>query len=268
MTTDTEAVLSAEDVRAILAACAPHGVLGGGQALAFWADRLTVHRPADLQAAVTADADFIGDSALARKLGEKLGWQCWIPSLDDVTSQTGKVTRKLKDGSVKQVDFLSGVVGLTTKDVVRRASELQVQGIGTLRVMHPIDVLDSRIQNLDLIPAKRNKMGIAQAALAVAVARAWIHHEIHAEGGERAALKLLERVVAIAEDIGAIRVFLLHGIEPLDAVPVNDFVATSNLHTKRWPQIVARVTAQREKIRRLMESRGRKPRTKLGQRRS
>ena len=261
MKTDTEAVLSAEDVTAILAGCSPEGVLVGGQALAFWADRLNVPRPANLQTAVTADADFIGDSALARKLGEKLGWQCWIPSLDEVTSRTGKVTRKLKDGSVKQVDFLSGVVGLTTKDVVRRASELKVQSIGTLRVMHPIDVLDSRIQNLDLIPGKRGKMGIAQATLAVAMARAWIQHEIHTEG-ERSALKLLERVAAIAQDIGAVRVFLLYGIEPLDAVPVNDFLATSNLHTKRWPQIVQRVSAQRERLRRLMAPKDAKPRSK------
>lgn len=260
MTIDTEATLSPADVKTILAACSSEAVLVGGQALAFWASHLNVPRPADLQAAVTADADFIGDAALARKLGERLGWQCWIPGLDDATSQTGKVTSKLKDGSVKQVDFLSGVVGLATKDVVRRSSEMQVPGIGRLRVMHPIDVLDSRIQNLDLIPAKRTPMGIAQAVLAIAVARGWIKHEIQAEG-ERGALKLLERVVAIAEDIGAIRVFLLYGIDPLTAIPVDDF-ATSNLHTKRWPQIVERVTAQREKLRRLMEAQPKKPRAK------
>lgn len=252
---DVEAPLAPEDVARILSVCSPEGLLVGGQALAFWADRLEVDRPAELTSGVTADADFIGDSALARRLGKHLGWRTWIPALDDATPQTGKVTHRLKNGTVKQVDFLSGVAGLTTKDLVRRAVELDVPGIGLLRVIHPIDVLDSRIQNLHLLPEKRTPGGVAQAALAVGVARAAIRREI-AEHGERTALKLLERVAEIATDIAAIRVFLLYAIEPLDAVPLEDFRTTPALHKARWPQIVAAVSAKRETLRRLAASRG------------
>src|SRR5213595_1116725 len=117
---DIEEPLTPQEVQAILSICSPRGVLVGGQALAFWADHLQVKRPANLVSGVTADADFIGDAALAKNLGKRLGWNTWIPSLDDATPQTGKVTHRLKNGSVKQVDFLSGVVGLTTKDLVRR----------------------------------------------------------------------------------------------------------------------------------------------------
>jgi hypothetical protein len=67
-------------------------------------------------------------------------------------------------------NFLSGVVGLTT-----------------LRVIHPIDVLDSCIQNLHLLPEKRADAGIAHARLAVDVARAFIRQEV-ATLGERAGL--------------------------------------------------------------------------------
>jgi hypothetical protein len=103
-----------------LSICSPRGLLVGGQALAFWADHLQVELPATLVSGVTADADFIGDSGLAKDLGKHLGWQVWIPTLDDSTPQTGKVTHRTKNGEVKQVDFLSGVVGLTTKDLARR----------------------------------------------------------------------------------------------------------------------------------------------------
>lgn len=80
----TEAVLSPEEVRKILGVCSPEAVLVGGQALGFWADRYGVSRPAPLLPAVTADVDFIGGSALARKLGEAGGlprrnspfWSC------------------------------------------------------------------------------------------------------------------------------------------------------------------------------------------------
>ena len=247
---DTEAPLTPEDVQKILSICSPRGLLVGGQALAFWADHLEVKRPANLVSGVTADADFIGDAVLARSLGKRLGWETWIPALDDATPQTGKVSHRLKNGGVKQVDFLSGVAGLTTKDLARRAVEMEVPDIGHLRVIHPIDVLDSRIQNLHLLPEKRTKAGISQARLSVDVARAFIRQEV-ATRNERAGLKLLERVAEIASDIAAVRVFLLYGIDPLEAIPLEDFRTTSALHKARWPQIVAEVGEKRETLRKL-----------------
>jgi hypothetical protein len=247
---ETEAPLTPEDVQKILSICSPRGLLVGGQALAFWADHLQVERPVNLVSGVTADADFIGDSALAKDLAARLGWQVWIPALDDSTPQTGKVTHRAKNGKVKQVDFLSGVVGLTTKDLARRAIEMEMPNIGRLRVIHPIDVLDSRIQNLHLLPQKRTDAGIAQARLAVDVARAFIRQEV-ATRSERVGLKLLERVGDIAGDIAAVRVFLLYGIDPLKAVPLEDFRTTSALHKVRWPQIVVEVGEKRESLRKL-----------------
>jgi hypothetical protein len=246
---DVQAPLTPEDVQKILSICSPRGLLVGGQALAFWADHLRVERPANLVSGVTADADFIGNSALAKDLARHLGWQIWIPALDDSTPQTGKVTHRTKSG-VKQVDFLSGVVGLTTKDLARRAIEMEVPNIGHLRVIHPIDVLDSRIQNLHLLPEKRTDAGIAQARLAVDVARAFIRQEL-ATRDERAGLKLLERVADIAADMAAVRVFLLYGVDPLKGVPLDDFRTSSALHKVRWPQIVAEVGEKRESLRRL-----------------
>jgi hypothetical protein len=247
---DAEAPLTPEDVKKILSICSPRGLLVGGQALAFWADHLRVKRPENLESGVTADADFIGDADLAKSLGKRLGWETWIPALDDATPQTGKVSHRLKSGGVKQVDFLSGVAGLTTKDLVRRAVEMEVPGIGHLRLIHPIDVLDSRIQNLHLLPEKRTRSGIAQARLAVDVARAFIRQEV-AVRSERAGLKLLERVAEIASDIAAVRVFLLYGIDPLEAVPLEDFRTTSALHKVRWPQILADVDDRRETLKKL-----------------
>jgi hypothetical protein len=242
---DEEAPLTAEEVRKILAMCSPRGLLVGGQALAFWADHLDTQRPPDLISGVTADADFIGDSALAKDLAKYLGWKLWIPALDDSTAQTGKVTRRTRSGAVKQVEFLSGVVGLTTKDLWRRAVELEIPRIGLLRVIHPLDVLDSRVQNLHLLAEKRTRAGIAQAQLAIDVVRAFIRREV-ATRDERAGLKLLERVADIARDIAAVRIFLLYDIDPLKAVPLEQFRTTAALHRTRWPQIVAEVGEKRK----------------------
>jgi hypothetical protein len=249
-----EAPLDAKDVRRILSICSPTGLLVGGQALAFWADHLHVERPESLASGVTADADFIGDAALATALGKRLGWQTSIPSLDDSTPQTGKVTCRTRSGGIKQVDFLSGVAGLTTKDLARRAIEMEIPHIGRLRVIHPVDVLDSRIQNLHLLPEKRNDAGIAQARLALGVARAFIGREV-ATRGERLGLKLLDRIAETAVDIAAVRVFLLYGIDPLEAVPLEYFRTTTALHKVRWPQILAEVTRKRESMRKLQPMR-------------
>lgn len=258
---DIEAPLDPDEVRNILRICSPRGLLVGGQALAFWADHLQVERPMALDSGVTADADFIGDSVLAKDLARHLGWQIWIPSLDDATPQTGKVTRRTKNGLVKQVDFLSGVVGLTTKDIARRAIELEIPGVGTLRVIHPVDVLDSRIQNLHALPEKRTAQGVAQGGLAIDVARAFLREQI-AHRDERAGLKLLERIADIAIDIAAVRVYLLYGIDPLKAVPLEDFRTSRALHKVRWPQIVAEVDDKRESLRKLSSERSRSARRK------
>jgi len=253
MTTDSpgrDATLSPDDVASILRICSPEGLLVGGQALAFWVDWLNVPRPVALASSITSDADFIGNTQLAAKLGRGLGWKIWVPSLDDATPQLAKVTWTEPDGSIKQVDFLSGVVGLTTKDVRRRAQSLEVNGIGLVSVMHPLDVLDSRIQNLHLLPAKRTEAGFAQARLAIAMVAAFIRDEA-ALKGERAALKQLERVVAIADDYAAILVFVLYGIDVLQAVPLEAFPGTSELHRTRWPQVLARARAQREALAKL-----------------
>lgn len=127
---------------------------------------------------------------------------------------------------------------------------MEVPEIGLIRFMNPVDVLDSRIQNLALIPAKRTPAGVSQARLAIDVARAFLAEEIR-QRGEKSALKLLERVVEIAREIGAVRVYLEYGVDPLQAIPLEDFRTTPALHSRRWPQILREIGRQREKIRRL-----------------
>lgn len=48
--------------------------------------------------------------------------------------------------------------------------------------------------------------------------------------------------------MAAVRVYLLFGIDPLEAVPLEEFRTTSALHKVRWPQIQAEVAQQRESL--------------------
>jgi hypothetical protein len=87
----------------------------------------------------------------------------------------------------------------------------------------------------------------------VGVARAFIRSEMETRG-ERAALKLLERVADIAADIAAVTLFLRYDIDPLHAVPIEDFRTTSALHKQRWPQIVAEVAKKRRTLRKAVSN--------------
>lgn len=252
-----EEPLTPADVREILQVCGAGGLLVGGQALAFWADFLALALPPIFSSGVSSDADFIGDVALARKLARTLHWNEWLPSMDDATPHTAKVTKRSAGGGVKQVDFLSGVAGLDTRDLKRRAVEVDIPEIGRLRVIHPIDLLESRIKNLDLLPEKRTSAGVAQALLAVDVARAFIRHAIAVQG-ERVALKLLERIVTIAGEPAGVRVQRRFEVEPLSAVPLDDFRTTSALHSGRWPQVLAEIGAKRRKLEAAVRRRGKK----------
>ena len=166
-----EVALTPDEVQEILAHCGPHALLVGGQALALWAAVYEVTPPKVLAAAISSDADFIGNAELARKLGRALKhWDLWKPRIDDATVQTAKLTRTV-EGGIKQIDFLGSIAGLNTEAVQRRAVTITLVSGVELRVLHPLDVLESRLQNLLLIPEKRGAVGIAQAQLAVKIAK-------------------------------------------------------------------------------------------------
>ena len=164
-----EVSLSDGEVAEILVQCGTEALLVGGQALAIWAEYLQVRPTGVLSAIVTADADFVGSRQLAKKLSAALGWHLYLPTAENATAQTAKVSTTLPDGGVKQIDFLNAVVGLDTVKIQARAAELQLRSGTRVRIMSPLDVLESRLRNLDILPGKRNSIGIAQAELAIAV---------------------------------------------------------------------------------------------------
>jgi hypothetical protein len=59
----------------------------------------------------------------------------------------------------KQVDFLSGIVGLDTEAIRKRASQLILADGTAVRLLHPLDVLESRLRNLDALSSKQNVIG-------------------------------------------------------------------------------------------------------------
>lgn len=249
------AELTPDEVERILRACGTDALLVGGQALAVWAVHYGIQPVGRLSRVVTMDADFIGTSAIAHAMQRSLGhpWKLRKGTLDDVGGQVAKVYSTTIDG-IKQVDFLSGIVGLDTDAVRKRATEITLPDGISINVLHPLDVLESRLRNLDSIPAKRNAIGVAQARLAVSVVRAFIENYMEGGNDPRKVRQAVKRVERIALDARLVQVALTYDIDVLAAIPV-ERIAYPRFHELQWPKILARFERKREKFARLQARR-------------
>lgn len=244
----SEIALTPSEVERILAICGREALLVGGQALAFWALYYDVQPVGVLSAAVTTDVDFIGSKVVARALWESLGapWELATATLDDFGPQTAKVYATVPHEGVKQIDFLGAIVGITTADVVERAVEVELPEGATLRVLHPLDVLESRLRNLEALSSKRNPVGVAQAKLALQVVRKFIEMLLVDAEKPRTVFSAVNRVTKIALDSGLANVAFEYGLDVLSAVPL-DQIHTPDFHSRQWPRVLARLAVKREK---------------------
>jgi hypothetical protein len=251
-----EAALSPEEVDRILRMCGPHALLVGGQALATWAQYYDIQPVGELSRAVTMDVDFIGTNEIAKSLQRSLGrpWKLRTGTLDDAGGQVAKVYATVPGEGIKQIDFLSGIVGLDTADVRRRAVAIRLADGITVHLLHPLDVLESRLRNVDSLATKRNAIGVAQARLAVNVVRAFIEDYMDTGGNPRTVRQAVKRVEKLALDTRLSRVAFSYDIDVLAAVPV-ERIAYPRFHEKQWPKVLARLEARREKFRTLQARR-------------
>lgn len=241
-----EIALTDEEIEQILRSCNGRALLVGGQALAFWAQHYQVKPLGVLAAHITSDADFVGTAEVAQSLAESLkamGWRYWRPTLDDATPQAAKLSKRIDGHGIKQIDFLGSIVGLQTKGIKQRAAVLHLADGARLEVLHPLDVLESRLKNLAELPSKRNPQGIAQAHLAIDVTRCFLERLLR-EGNLRHLLNGIERVAQIAQEKRLQAIFHDYGLDPLRAVPA-DQISSEEFRTRRWPQLQTLIAEQR-----------------------
>jgi hypothetical protein len=244
-----EAELTSEEIEHILRVCGSRALLVGGQALATWAIYYGITPIGELSHVVTMDADFIGSSETAQALQRSLGdpWKLRKGTLDDFGPQIAKVYATLPGAGIKQIDFLSGIVGLETEAIRKRASQLTLADGTRVRLLHPLDVLESRLRNLDALSSKQNAVGVAQARLAVSVVRAFIDDYMNAAGDPRTVRQAVKRVEKLALDSRLSRVAFTYDIDVLAAVPV-ERIAYSRFREEQWPRVLERLKRKHEKF--------------------
>ena len=255
MSREYEAFMPPAMIRRVFESASPGVVLVGGQALAFWAGYYNVAEPAGLAPAISRDVDFFtadpANSAPLAAFARAIRGRAHVVEASAITALVGQAIAPAEGGGIYNVDLLHQVVGLDRADIGKHAVEVSLpEGTATIRVMHPVHVLQSRNANLHVLADKRNEIGCKQFTLAIAVARAYLEDRIDAIGQlhglgerqrERAVLSAVSRVLEYAGDDAARKNAERYGIFLADAIPAWR-ITSPVFWSKQWQFLRARMS--------------------------
>lgn len=175
----SEAVTPPAVIEKLLRAAGDDAVLVGGQSLGFWMHRFGLFLP-DGVAAISHDTDFLvssaGDRGAVDRFAKAIGGSAHYPHQKAQTSLVGQANLDISDEEAVNVDVIHAVLGLQAGQVRERAVEATL-GKHVFLVMHPLDVLQSRLSNLYQLAEKQNPKGVMQLSLAIDVVREFLRHE-------------------------------------------------------------------------------------------
>jgi hypothetical protein len=254
VTRKTEAVTPPETIQKLLGAGGDDLVLVGGQALAFWVDqyRLSHHDPK--LPAISNDVDFLsrsaGDKDVVSKLADAISGEAVFPSKRALTALVGQAIIDISDDEYINVDVIHKLIGLNGDTVRKRAVRVASgKGRSTFLVMHPLDVLHSRLANLHQLPDKQNDKGRMQLALAIDVGREFLRSAAkEAKPGETAAGRsplqgYVSAIERMATDDAGRKVAKRHGLHVADAIDPH-LIPPGPFWTKRWPGLQKLMSTQ------------------------
>jgi hypothetical protein len=219
-----EAPFDQPTIDAFLRSMSTDMVLVGGQALGFWMNRYGIHSHG---AMISNDGDALGDVREARSLAQKLRATLVLPDAAALTSLVAQLRIPVHGGKVRNVDVLhllyttSGLKksGEFTRRVLRDAVTVKIEPGFELRIMHPMDVLESRAHNAVGLIAEKGEHVVTQAEWAIAVARAALIRTVQDPAGDakRAGVHV-QRIFRLWKSSVGQRLWREHGLCVLDAV--------------------------------------------------
>jgi hypothetical protein len=188
--------------------------------------------------AITRDIDFYGKRSTIKNIQTRIvGSDAFYMPGTAITALVGTVKIYADDDKFMNIDVIDQIAGLNTKQAASRAIELENPSGIPIKVLHPIDVLSSRVYNFYKFSEKQTGNGRLQINLSLQIARCYIITIANeTKFGEKGARKLIERIVRLAQTASG-RYAKGNGADFLHAIP-EDVITSTEFHSKRWPQII------------------------------
>lgn len=242
----TEAITPPEVIEKVLREAGEDVVLVGGQALGFWVQQFGLGVPAGF-AAISNDMDFLArsraDTVSVKRFARIIKGHTLIPSERALTALVGQAVLDVSDDEFINIDVIFKVIGLTAAAVRKRAVRV-ADGASTFLVMHPIDVLHSRLANLHQLPEKKEAKNLMQLAMAIDVAREFLRAEAERQTGAGKAMALgrspiqgyVSAIEKLAVEDAGRKVAARHGLHVADAIDPS-LIPAGPFWAKRWPAL-------------------------------
>jgi len=236
-----------EGIALVRQTTSPRTVLVGGQAIAVWARYFDIQSQV---AALTRDVDYLGSAMDAKSASANLTFEhtLKIAGLDDGTPNTAVISIELAGHEDPVlIDYLADVAGPTASEIKRTAIPIQSDGV-TLKIIHPLLLLQSKMTNLQRFQSKRTPEGIEQARLAICIAAKYIGTLVAEKAPQREILRAAQSVGRFAATAPAQYAREEFSLDCLLAVPQSVFekdVLPAKFHEESWPRLVRAVRGAR-----------------------
>jgi len=164
---------------------------------------------------------------------------------------TGQVEKELPGGNYVNIDVLSRVYGSVSTDKVTKRSIVAESPAGKFRVMHPVDVLQGRLENVYGLPEKQDEHGIAQLHLAIATVREFLNDIAAQENtneekpGRPATLRHLRTIETLALSDAGRKLAKRQNVYVADAIDPVPLLHIKSFATKKLPQLLKLMSAKR-----------------------
>jgi hypothetical protein len=188
------------------------------------------------------------------RLAKALGGEAVMPRTEALTALVGQAIRPLPDGErYYNIDVIFKVHGANER-LVREAALEVGEGDLLFRVMHPMDVLKSRLDNLHSLPEKRRpdrlQLSEMQLRAAIEVARRFQQDVARRvprdEKGRASTLPFAKFIGLLATGDAGRKVASRHRIHVADAIEPAA-VEDKTFHLRRLPQLLPLMSPARRK---------------------
>ena len=217
-------------------------VLVGGQALGFWMSRFGIEQAG---MAISNDGDVLGNVARAVSLAQAIRARVELPEKSSRTAIVAQLRLPAPDGKERNIDVLHKLYTVAgrrtsstfTKRVIQDSVETEWRPGRFIRVMDPLDVLESRAQNAVGLFNEKGPRVVTLAAWAIQVAREALLRTAADPGSKDRLGNKIQRLYTLARSQVGRRLLTEHQIEILDAVDLDALRAASPSHTKQLDRV-------------------------------